>query len=298
MKCHSPLSAYLAESGGLVFHPMAKHGDAKEIKIPCRQCLACRLNHASQWQTRLVHESKLHEHSIFLTLTYDEQNLPEHGTLVTEHLQQFFKTLRKAIHPIKIRYFACGEYGDTTRRAHYHAIVFGWEPTDGILHTASHDGSPLYTSKFLSTKWRYGHHLYSRTSPETMGYVARYSVKKQKGASGKAVYKHIDDETGELTNIKPPFAIMSLKPGIGFNYMDKFKDDYFRTSSTIVSGKRKPLPNAYIRKLKRIDPDWHMDFSDRGQEFANEHKEDYTFRRMADAEKVLKASVQSLKRKL
>lgn len=298
MKCHSPLSAYLAESGGLVFHPMAKHGDAREVKIPCRQCLACRLNHASEWQTRLVHESKMHDKSIFLTLTYDEQNLPEHGTLVVEHLQQFFKSLRKAIRPTKIRYFACGEYGDTTRRAHYHAIIFGWSPDDGVLHSSGSDGSPLFTSNFLSAKWTRGFSLFSQTSPQTMGYVARYSVKKQKGATGKAVYKHLDDETGELTNIKPPFAVMSLKPGIGFNYMEKYKDDYFRNSSTIVSGKRKPLPSAYVRKLKRYNPDWHMDFSDAGQEFAHDHKEDFTPQRLADAERVLKAATSTLTRKL
>lgn len=298
MKCHSPISAYLSSNGGLVFHPMARHGEVSEIKIPCRQCLACRLNHASEWQTRLVHESKMHDHSIFLTLTYDEKNLPQYGTLVTEHLQKFIRGLRKAIHPIKIRYYACGEYGDTTRRAHYHAIIFGWEPTDGVLHSVSHDGSSLYVSKLLSARWPFGHHLYSRTSPETMGYVARYSVKKQTGQAAKGAYRFVDDDTGELTKIKPPFALMSLKPGIGYSHMEKFKDDYLRTNSTIVSGKRKPLPSAYVRKLKRDYPDWHMDFSDAGQDFAFAHKEDFTFQRLADAEKVLKASVQSLKRKL
>jgi hypothetical protein len=260
--------------------------------------MACRLNRASDWQTRLVHEGKMHESSFFLTLTYDDGNLPKYGSLVTEHLQKFVRGLRKAIRPVKIRYYACGEYGDTSRRAHYHAIIFGWSPTDGVLHSSNRDGSFLYVSPFLSKLWTFGHHLFSETSPQTMGYVARYSVKKQTGQVGKEIYKHLDEETGELTPIKPPFAIMSLKPGIGFNYLEKFKDDYLRTGSTIVGGKRKPLPNAYVRKLKRHNPDWHIDYSDAGQEFAHLHKDDFTFQRLADAEKVLKASVQTLKRKL
>lgn len=298
MKCHAPISAYLGQDGGLVFHAMAKHGDAREIKIPCRQCQACRINRASEWQTRLVHESKLHNDSLFLTLTYDEKHLPEFGSLQVEHLQKFIRSLRKAIAPTKIRYYACGEYGDTSRRAHYHLIIYGWYPADGLLFDKSHDGSSLFVSKFLSRIWTYGHHLFSPTSPQTMGYVARYSVKKQTGQTGKDVYKHVDEDTGELTKIKPPFALMSLKPGIGYNYLEKHKDDFLRLSYTIVQGKRKPLPSAYVRRLKRTHPDWHIEFSDKGQEFAFEHKEDFTAQRLADAETVLKASTKTLKRKL
>lgn len=298
MKCTSPLSAYLAESGGLVFHPMAKHGDAKEIKIPCRQCLSCRLNRSSEWQTRLTHEGKHHDRKIFLTLTYDDENLPQFGSLETRHLQLFIKRLRKAIAPIKIRYYACGEYGDTTRRAHYHAIIFGWEPTDGRLHSVGSSGDPLYVSKLISRLWTFGHHLYSPANEATFGYVARYSVKKQTGQTGKEVYKHLDDDTGELTQIKPPFAIMSLKPMIGADHLEKFKDDYLRLGSTIINGTRKPLPMAYVRKLKKSHPDWHIDHIDRGADFAYQHKDDFTYQRLADADKVLKAKTSNLKRKL
>jgi hypothetical protein len=298
MKCTSPLSAYLAEGGGLVFHPMARHGDSREIKIPCRQCLSCRLNRSSEWQTRLIHEGKQHRSKIFLTLTYDDENLPLHGSLQTRDLQLFIKRLRKAVAPLKIRYYGVGEYGDTTRRAHYHAIIFGWEPFDGRLHTLGSAGDKLYVSDFISRLWTKGHHLYSPASEGTMGYVARYSVKKQTGQLGKETYKHLDEETGELNKIKPPFSIMSLKPMIGGDHLDNFSDDYFRLGSTVINGIRKPLPLAYVRKLKKRNPGWHIDLIDRGAEFAYEHREDYTVQRMADADTVLKAKTQSLKRKL
>jgi hypothetical protein len=298
MKCTSPLSAYLAEGGGLTFHPLARHGDAREIKIPCRQCLSCRLNRASEWQTRLIHEGKRHSSKIFLTLTYDNEHLPEFGSLQTRHLQLFIKRLRKAIAPLKIRYYACGEYGDTTRRAHYHAIIYGWEPSDGSLHSVSHTGDRLYVSRLLSQLWTFGNHLFSPADEGTMGYVARYTLKKQTGQTGKDIYKHVDDETGELTPIKPPFAVMSLRPMIGADHLDKFQDDYFRLGSTIINGVRKPLPIAYVRKLKKIRPDWHVDFVDSGAEFAFQHKDDLTYQRLAVADEVLKAKTQSLKRKL
>jgi hypothetical protein len=277
---------------------MAKHGDSREIKIPCRQCLSCRLNRASEWQTRLVHESKLHSQSTFLTLTYNDQNLPLHGSLVTRDLQLFIKRLRKAVAPLKIRYYACGEYGDDSRRAHYHAIIFGWEPTDGCLHSANHNSNPLYVSPLLAKLWTFGHHLYSPANETTMGYVARYSVKKQTGPSGKEVYKHLDDETGELTKIKPPFSIMSLKPMIGGDFFEKHQDDYFRLGSTIINGVRKPLPSAYVRKLKKLNPRWHEDYVDDGADFVLAHKSDFTPQRMADADRVLKAKTKNLKRSI
>jgi len=138
---------------GSYLPPFKRHGDAREIKIPCRQCLSCRLNRSSEWQTRLIHEGKRHSSKIFLTLTYDNENLPEFGSLQTRHLQLFIKRLRKAIAPIKIRYYACGEYGDTTRRAHYHAIIYGWEPSDGRFHSSSVSGDKLYVSSLLSQLW-------------------------------------------------------------------------------------------------------------------------------------------------
>lgn len=298
MKCTSPLTAYIAEGGGLTFHPMSKHGDSREIKIPCRQCLSCRLNRASEWQTRLVHEGKQHTSKIFLTLTYNDDNLPKYGSLETRHLQLFIKRLRKAIAPIKIRYYACGEYGDTTRRAHYHAIIYGWEPSDGRLHSVGSSGDKLYVSALLSQLWTKGNHLYSPADEGTMGYVARYSVKKQTGQSGKDVYKHLDDDTGELTPIKPPFAIMSLKPMIGGDHLEKFQDDYFRLGSTIINGTRKPLPMAYVRKLKKINPSWHTEFIDKGSDFAYAHREDFTYQRLAVADEVLKAKTKTLQRKI
>jgi hypothetical protein len=34
---------------------------------------------------------------------------------------------------LKVRFFHCGEYGDLTRRPHYHALIFGYDFPDRIL---------------------------------------------------------------------------------------------------------------------------------------------------------------------
>ena len=61
----------------------------------------------------------------FITLTYDNEHLPKDESIDKDELQRFFKRLRKNYPPKTIKYFACGEYGDKKKRAHYHAIIFG-----------------------------------------------------------------------------------------------------------------------------------------------------------------------------
>jgi hypothetical protein len=58
--------------------------------------------------------------------------LPADGSLDVSHFQKFMKRLRDRIKPLKIRFFHCGEYGDLTRRPHYHALIFGYDFPDGI----------------------------------------------------------------------------------------------------------------------------------------------------------------------
>ena len=62
---------------------------------------------------------------------------------------------------------------------------------------------------------------------ESAAYVARYIMKKITGRSAGAHYEHVCEQTGEITNRKPEFNKMSLKPGIGQGWYDKFKDDVY-----------------------------------------------------------------------
>ena len=77
----------------------------------------------------MTEEAKLHKENCFITLTYNNNNLPKYKSLVKKELQDFFKRLRKK-YGEGIRYYACGEYGPKGKRPHYHAIIFGWKPKD------------------------------------------------------------------------------------------------------------------------------------------------------------------------
>jgi len=107
--------------------------------VPCGQCLHCRIKKRREKATRALLESKFHEHSLFVTLTYNDQYLPvvcyhpqtdvkyEHplGVLDITAIQKFNKRLRRASAPHKLRIFYCGEYGELRGRPHFHLVIWG-----------------------------------------------------------------------------------------------------------------------------------------------------------------------------
>ena len=95
------------------------------MEVPCGKCIECRIHQRKEWSLRLLHEMAYHERSVFLTLTYSDENLPDDLSISKRHLQLFLKRLRKQSGRKGIKYFATGEYGESTQRPHYHAIVFG-----------------------------------------------------------------------------------------------------------------------------------------------------------------------------
>lgn len=101
--------------------------EAKEAMTPrpCGQCLSCRINKSRIWAQRIMLESMVTQPCSFVTLTYNDEHLPEDKSLNPRHLTLFFKLLRKYLGSNKIRYFAVGEYGSEGERPHYHIILFG-----------------------------------------------------------------------------------------------------------------------------------------------------------------------------
>ena len=98
---------------------------------------------------RMIHELESFDCAVFVTLTYDDEHLPENASLVVSDLQKYIKRVRKECDKIgkRIRYFACGEYGDRYGRPHYHAIIFG-------LSQSKSD------KVIMDSKWPYGRVLW------------------------------------------------------------------------------------------------------------------------------------------
>jgi hypothetical protein len=138
-------------------------------------------------------------------------------------VQLFFKRLRKAIEPEKIRYFLCAEYGPGSFRPHYHFILFGF-PDDVDLDV------------LLEKTWDKGFHTIGTVTDASIMYVAKYCINK----------------SIELEDRTPVFALMSKKPALGHNYIARYRN-YHRSGMkffcTDEFGRKQPLPRYYLDNL-------------------------------------------------
>lgn len=179
------------------------------MSYPCGQCIACRLNKVRDWTIRLMHENRFHDHSVFLTLTYDEEHLPEDRSIHKEDVQNFMKRLRN--YRSGIRFFACGEYGEKYSRPHYHLIIFGLSIDDPLFKGKVYDRkSKGYY--LLSPLWKNGNMYLGDVTYSSCRYVASYVNKKQLGKKGKQFY--------EDNKLVPEFTLMSRRPGIGSDFVN------------------------------------------------------------------------------
>lgn len=92
-------------------------------QYPCGHCANCLARSRQEWIFRLRMEYKECNFGLFVTLTYDDVNIPLDG-VSKRHIQLFLKRLRKNFDSEVLRYFIVSEYGDHTYRPHYHALLF------------------------------------------------------------------------------------------------------------------------------------------------------------------------------
>lgn len=209
-----------------------------EVKLKCGQCIGCRLDRAREWAIRCIHEASSHEKTCFLTLTYDDYNLPSNGSLRPRDMVLFLKRLRKAVYPQKVRFFQCGEYGDLNQRPHHHAILFGYDFPDKKPFAKKGDNQ-IFISKELQELWPFGHCTIGQLTFDSACYTARYILKKVTG-------KNSQDHYGERL---PEYVTMSRKPGIGKDFYDSFKDDLYNYDHCVVRQGFIARPPRYYDRL-------------------------------------------------
>jgi len=232
------------------------------MKVPCGQCIGCRIERGRQWTVRLMHEAQMHEHKCFITLTYADEHLPADGSLVKSHFQQFIQRFRDAVRPKRISYFMCGEYGEVNWRPHYHAIVFGHD-FGGLVYRKDFAWSraerladwrgTCVPSEELKKYWPLGHNAVGPVTAQSAGYVARYCLKKVTGVLADEHYKRVNPDTGEIVWLLPEYAHMSTRPAIGKAWFDRFASDVSGYDGVFVDGKRGKPPRYYDKLRRRVD---------------------------------------------
>ncbi len=236
MKCCNPVTVYVKKTVDFVdFTP-----SYFPFYVRCGHCVACQVAYSSDWAFRCELEMTLHKKNTCVTLTYDDEHLPENGELVKRDYQLFLKRLRKYFYPWTFRYFGCGEYGSKKGRCHFHIILFGVDFKDKVFFKTSKSGLPVYNSHDLSLLWKKGFATIGDVSRETSFYTAKY-LSKLRTPNGKI----------------PPFCFMSLKPSIGFNY---FTTEDFERGYIYFKGQKRFIPRSYYLSLKRKDSLYYPGF--------------------------------------
>jgi len=292
MPCYHPIQGYRSTELGktgkrkIVFSPTKGYVDLP-VKVPCGQCIGCRIDRSQAWAARCVHESQFHDQNCFITLTYAPENLPPGGTLVKKHFQDFMKRLRKNSGK-KIRFFHCGEYGENLERPHYHAILFGLDFPDKVKHTQNARGEIIYTSPLLERIWGKGHCTVGPLTYETAAYTARYIMKKITGDMAESHYQ------GRL----PEYITMSLKPGIGNKFFEEYQNDVFPSDYIVIRGSQKKVPKYYDRQLEKLDPEYFEKVKSARVRRGLKYRIDSTPERLSVREEVATAKLNLKSRKI
>lgn len=285
MSCFKPLKLYrTVDPATGILSPIKSYGgyidDFDEFQkdnplfqkwlVPCGCCDECKADKAHEWSNRLMLESLAQgeDRSWFVTLTYDDDHLPVDfvcdrengsvglkGVLMMSDVSSWLKRLRSRLNQSGVRFFAAGEYGDASRRPHYHVILFAdlpdvrsLRPVDGDKFVSLPRGTMF--SQIIEDTWCKGGTSVSPANLYTMSYVSGYVQKK---LTGKALQDY--DQLVKLLQIDypdlkvqpPERALMSRRPGIGVPYFESHVAEC-ETGTVAV-----PVPHGAMRmKLPRL----------------------------------------------
>lgn len=220
--------------------------------------------------------------------------MPPHGSLRYRDFQLFMKRLRKAAG--KVRFFVCGEYGEALSRPHYHACLFGYDPPD--KRPVSYLGSGRsWRSVSLEALWPHGHIHIGALNVRSAGYAARYCLKKVTGDAAERHYRRIDPD-GVCVDLEPEFARMSLRPGIGAGWFDRFGRTDLSGDYVVHDGSQFAVPKYYDKLLERSDPSLLAARKEERELRAIPFRADHSPERLTVREQVEVARISTLKRNL
>ena len=205
--------------------------------VPCGQCFPCRVNKSREMSVRIMLEAAASEASCFVTLTYNEDFLPKGDkkngervgmcSLDKKELQKFIKRLRKRVEPIKLRYFATGEYGDCGTRPHFHLMIFG------IGRESENVIKKCWSFKEKIKKKNY----YFPLGDVDVGDVTNYSARYITNYAMKN-FKNMDDDFIKknfplLFGREPEFKVSSkLEGGIGIKGLERVAESWNKNPHT------------------------------------------------------------------
>ena len=214
------------------------------IKLDCNHCINCMIKKESQIEflakKELLTRYMRGESASFITLTYDDSHLPINNngfvTLKRSDVQKFFKRMRRNMEyhnrKIDFKYLYCGEYGDgthskggiSTRRPHYHIVLFGLSPKEARFYTRN--------------LWSFGLCDVGCLSAGGIRYLCKYMTKACPDKDVK--------EFRKVADVQNPFFYHSI--GIGKDWINKNLQKIVEDGFTFnLNGKINLFPKYVLR---------------------------------------------------
>lgn len=200
------------------------------IMYPCGKCILCLERKRRQWALRMEMETKYAKSAFFVTLTYNDENVPylnDVQSLRKKDYQSFLKNLRKRL-PYPIRFFGVGEYGLRSQRPHYHLIL--WLP-DFIRRDK--------LSNIIGNVWRKGFVQVDEATDGRMYYIAKYCCKL----------------SSEPYGVEKGFQTCSQNPPIGYRFFENnlrlLDSDFDVNYIQGPSFRKSSIPRSFERKYKK-----------------------------------------------
>lgn len=308
MPCFHPLKGYRSREvnprtgrRSIVFNRKDGYEDLP-VEVRCGQCTGCRLDRSKEWAVRCHHEASLWDDNCFVTLTFRDVDLPDPPTVDVRDLQLFMKKLRKKYAPKKIRFFACGEYGEGEGKRewnpHYHLILFNHDFEDKVPWKKTSSGELLYVSQSLQSLWPSGFSSVGAATFQSAAYVARYIMKKVTGPMAASSYEYVSTVTGELSQLRPEFVVMSRRPGLGTGWLEKFQSDVWPDDFIVIDNKKHRPPRFYDGRFELGDAVGFEKMKLERKKRAKVHADNNTPDRLRVREKVQEARLNLLPRKM
>lgn len=220
-----------------------------------------------------------------------EEHLPDRNKLLHKDFQDFIKRVRKKY---EIRYYMAGEYGPENGRPHFHACIFGHDWDDKLYHKTTPAGEKIYTSATLDKLWGKGYASTGDLTFESAAYIARYCVSKVTGDAAEEHYKRYD-YLGEY-QLPEEYNKMSLKPGIGAEWLKKYLTDVYTYDYVVVNGIPTRPPKYYDKIFEAKNPERLEELKYERIKLAQERYLDNTDERLLVKEQVAQAKTKSLLR--
>lgn len=201
------------------------------LEVPCGYCHSCQKSVNNQYRLRLLYEVRKWPPGscLFVTLTFDDDNLRKFSKDYNKSVRLFLDRLRKDYGKQIRHWFVC-EFGTLHGRPHYHGILFNAprELIDG------YDSDVPGHHPLLASRWKNGFVFVGYVSEETCSYITKYVTKS-------------------INNDKVRPRIISSH-GIGDNYLDSEESTFHKLAGSyqpfmVMNGFKQALPRYYYNKI-------------------------------------------------